>query len=145
MAKGYHKNNLTKARKLWYSIPDADLQSSETDSESDCGYEGGVDCKSSDDEYDPTDGDEDWSDDKSLAELEGDELEANLCALHEEVESLHAPTVFRQMMVAKNAKEWKKVEGNQALGYTKNSTHTWERRRKEAREQAMFREKAKTS
>ena len=144
MAKGYHKSNLTKARNFQYSIPDADLQSSETDSESDCGYEGGVDCKSLDDEYDPTDGDEDWSDDKSLAELEGDELEANLHALRE-VESLHSPTVFRQMMVAKNAKEWKKVEGNQALGYTKNSTCTWERKRKEVQEQATFQEKAKTS
>ncbi|KAF8235258.1 hypothetical protein L208DRAFT_1376574 [Tricholoma matsutake] len=145
MAKGYHKNNLTKSQKFQYSTPDADLQSSETDSESDCGYEGGVDCESSDDEYDPADEDGDWSDDKSFAELEGDELEANLHALHEEVESLDAPTVFRQMMVAKNAKEWKKVEGNRALGYTKNSTCTWERRRKEAQEQATFREKAKTS
>ena len=88
MAKGYHENNLKKARKFRYSTPDADLQSSETDS--DCGYEGGVDCKSLDDEYDPADEDEDWSDDKSLA---GDELEANLHALHEEAESLHAPTV----------------------------------------------------
>jgi hypothetical protein len=103
------------------------------DLESDCGYEGGVNCKSSDDEYDPTtDSDEDWSDDESLAELEGDELEANLHALCEEGESLDAPTAFRQMMVPKDAKEWKKAEGNWALGYTKNSTCTQERRRKEA-------------
>ena len=118
----------------------------ETDSE-ECGYEGGVDCKSLDDKYDPTvDSDEDWSDYESLAELKGDELEANLCALHEEeAESLDAPNAFRQMMVPKDAKEWKKAEGNRAFGYTMNSTHTQERRRKEAREQVAFQEKAKTS
>ena len=49
--------------------------SEETDSESDCGYEGRVDCDPSDDSA--ADSDEDWSDDESLAELEGDELEAN--------------------------------------------------------------------
>ena len=118
----------------------------ETDSE-DCGYEGGVDCESSDDEYDPTvDSDEDWSDDESLAELEGDELEANLCALHseEETEYLHVPNAFRQMMVPKDAKEWEKAEGNWAFGYTMNSICTQERRRKEAQKQAASREKAKT-
>jgi len=41
------------------------------DSESDCGYEDGVDCDPSDDSA--ADSDEDWS----VAELEGDELEAN--------------------------------------------------------------------
>ena len=147
MAKRYHKNNLAKARNFRHGTPDYNANSqSETDSE-DCGYEGGVDCESSDDEYDPTvDSDEDWSDDESLAELEGDELEANLCALREEeAESLDAPNAFRQMMVRKDAKEWKKAEGNRAFGYTMNSTRTQERRRKEARERAAFREKAKTS
>jgi hypothetical protein len=148
MAKGYRKNNLAKARNFRHGTPDdnPNLQSSETDSESDCGYEGGVNCEPSDDEYDPTtDSDEDWSDDESLAELEGDELEANLHALREEAESLDAPTAFRQMMVPKDAGEWKKAEGNRALGYTKNSTRTQERRRKEARERAAFREEAKIS
>jgi hypothetical protein len=57
MAKGHHKDNLVKARKLWHNTPDnnPNLQPSETDSESDCGYEGGVNCDSTDDEYDPTD------------------------------------------------------------------------------------------
>ena len=134
MAKRYHKNNLAKARNFRHGTPDYNANSQlETDSE-DCGYEGGVDCESSDDEYDPTvDSDEDWSDYESLAELEGDELEANLCALREEeAESLDAPNAFRQMMVPKDAKEWKKAEGNRAFGYTMNSTRTQERRRKEA-------------
>ncbi|KIM76950.1 hypothetical protein PILCRDRAFT_12473 [Piloderma croceum F 1598] len=90
--------------------------------------------------------DEDWSDDESLAELEGDELEANLCALHEEeAESLDAPNAFRQMMVPKDAKEWKKAEGNRAFERCRAHHRTQERRRKEARERAAFREKAKTS
>jgi hypothetical protein len=149
MAKGYRKNNLAKARNFRHGTPDIDnpnLQSSETDSESDCGYEGGVDCESSDGEYDPAaNSDEDWSDDESLAEFEGDELEANLRALREEADSLDAPTAFRQMMVPKDAKEWKKAEGNRAFGYTKNSTRTQERRRKETQERAALREDAKTS
>jgi hypothetical protein len=143
MAKGYRKNNLVKARNLRHD--NSNMPSLETDSESDCGYEGGVNCESSDDEYKHTSSDEGWSSDGSLAELERDELEANLCALREEAESLDAPTVFRNMMAPTDAKGWKKAEGNQAFGYTKNSTRTQERRRKEAREQAEFQEKAKTS
>jgi hypothetical protein len=125
MAKSYHKNNLAKARNYRHYTME------ETDSESDCGYEGGVDC--------------DPSDDESLAELEGDELEANLSALHKEAESQDAPNAFKQMMSHKDSKEWKKVEANRALGYTKNSIRTQERRRKEAREQEASQAEAKTS
>jgi hypothetical protein len=72
MAKSYHKNDLAKARNRWHYTTE------ETDSESDCGYKGGVDCDPSNDSA--ADSDEDWSDNESLAELEGDELEANLSA-----------------------------------------------------------------
>jgi len=86
MAKAYRKDNLAKARKFRHcnttksplaDCPDlpelASDSESDTDSESDCGYKGGVNCRS--DECDPVaDLDEDWSDDESLAELEGDEL-----------------------------------------------------------------------
>ena len=137
MAKSYHKNNLAKARNYRHYTME------ETDSESDCGYEGGVDCDPSDDSA--ADSDEDWSDDESLAELEGDELEANLSALRKEAESQDAPNAFKQMMSHKDSKEWKKVEANRALGYTKNSIRTQERRRKEAREQEASRAEAKTS
>lgn len=158
MAKTYHKNNLAKARKFWHcnttKSPLADCpnlpelaSNSESDTDSDCGYEGGVSCKSSSDECGPAaDLDEDWSNDESLAELEGDELEANLYALQEaESKPLDAPTAFKQMMVPKDAKEWKRAEGNQVFGYTKNSTCTQERRRKEAWDWEAFWETAKTS
>jgi hypothetical protein len=137
MAKSYHKNNLTKARNYRHYTTE------ETDSESDCGYEGRVDCDPSNDSA--ADSDEDWSDDESLAELEGDELEANLSVLHKEAESQDAPNAFKQMMSHKDSKEWKKVEANRALGYTKNSIRTQERRRKEAREQEASQAEAKTS
>jgi hypothetical protein len=35
------------------------------------------------------------------------------------------------MMAPKDANDWKKAEANHTLSYTKNSTHTQERRRKE--------------
>ena len=147
MAKKYRKNSIANARKFRHTSNDNPSPPSdhETDSESDCEYEGGVNCDSSDDEYDPTDSDENWSSDESLAELEGDELEANLQALHQEVKSWDAPSAFKEMMAPKDAKDWKKVEANRALGYMKNSTRTKERRRKEGRERAAFQEKAKTS
>jgi hypothetical protein len=97
-----------------------------------CGYEGGIDCDPSDDEQDSED--DEWSDDESLAELKGDELEANLSALRKEAKSWDAPNVFKQMMSHKDSKEWNKAEANWALGYNKNSSDTQERRRKEARE-----------
>jgi hypothetical protein len=134
MAKSYHKNNLAKARNSRH-------YTEETESGSDCGYEGGVDCDPSDTELN-----EDWSDAESLAELEGDELEANLSALRKEAEFQDAPNAFKQMMShSKNSKEWKKVEANRALGYTKNSIRTQERRRKEAREQEASQAGAETS
>jgi hypothetical protein len=56
--------------------PETHLDASKTDSESDCGYMGGVNCDLSDDE--PFLDTEPGSDEESLAELEGDELEDNL-------------------------------------------------------------------
>jgi hypothetical protein len=133
MVKSYHKNNIAIARNFQHN-PSNDNPSPpsdhKTDSELDCGYEGGVNCNSSDDEYDPTDTDENWLSDESLAELEGDELETNLQALQQEVKSLDAPTAFKVMMAPKDGNDWKKVEANWALGYMKNSTHIKERRRK---------------
>ncbi|KAF8478871.1 hypothetical protein JB92DRAFT_3133717 [Gautieria morchelliformis] len=89
-------------------------------------YEGSVNCEPSDDSA--TDADEVWSDDESLAELEGDELEANLS--YDESQEF---------------KDWKKIEANRALGYTKGSTRTQARRRKEAQEREASQAEAKTS
>jgi hypothetical protein len=57
MAKEHRKDNLMKAKKLRHNTPDnnPNSQPSEIDLESDCGYERGVNCDSTDDEYDPTD------------------------------------------------------------------------------------------
>ena len=142
MAKSYQKHNLANARSSWHNESE-ELETDSGESDSDCGYEGGVDCDPSDDEQDSED--EEWSDDEGLAELKGDELEANLSALHEEDKSWDAPNVFKQMMSPKNSKEWNKAEANQALGYNKNSSHTQERRRKEAREREASKIEAKTS
>ena len=148
MVKNYCKNNIAIARNFQHNPSDdnpSPPSDCRTDSESDCGYEGGVNYDSSDDGYDSTDSDENWSSDESLAELEGDELEANFQALQQEAKSLHAPIAFKVMMAPKDTNNWKKAEANHALSYTKNSTCMKERRRKEERERTEFQEKAKTS
>ncbi|KAF8523849.1 hypothetical protein JB92DRAFT_3109853 [Gautieria morchelliformis] len=136
MVKPYPTNNLAKARNYCHINTTVD-----TDSDSNCEYEGGVNCEPSDDSA--TDGDEVWSDDESLAELEGDELEANLCALRKKAESSDAPNAFKHMMSCKKLKDWKKIEANRAFGYTKGSTRTQARRRKEAQEREASQAEAK--
>lgn len=145
MAKAYQKHNLAKARNSRHKKSE-ELETDSGESDLDCGYEGGVDCDPSNDEQHSED--DQWSDDESLAELEGDELEANLSALHhgEEAKSWDAPDVFKQMMSRpKDSKEWNKAEANWALGYNKNSSRTQERRRKEAQEREASKIEAKTS
>ncbi|KIM89696.1 hypothetical protein PILCRDRAFT_2013 [Piloderma croceum F 1598] len=95
-----------------------------SDSDSDCGYEGGVNCYWSD--SDDSDFSEEYSDAESLEELEGDELEANLLELRTELTDLGAPTKYDQIMELKLEKEWRKVEQNCALGYNGNSKQTQE-------------------
>jgi SpoVK/Ycf46/Vps4 family AAA+-type ATPase len=144
MAKAYQKHDLAKARSSRHNkSEELELETDSGESDLDCGYEGGVDCDPSNGEQDYED--DQWSDDESLAELERDELEANLSALCEEAESQDAPNVFKQMMRPKDSKEWSKAEANWALGYNKNSSRTQERRRKEAREREASKIEAKTS
>jgi hypothetical protein len=85
------------------------------------------------------------SDEESLAELEGDELEDNLWALREGDDDYQSPSLYGQLMTHKTSMDWKKAESVHALGYTKNSTRTQERRRKEAQDCEAFRENTKTS
>ena len=127
MAKSCRKHNLAKARSTQHNKSE-ELETDSGESDLDFGYEGGVDCDSSNNEEDSED--DEWSDDESLAELEGDELEANLSALCEEAESWDTPKVFKQMMSPKDSKEWNKAEANQAFGYNKNSSRTQERSKK---------------
>jgi len=74
----------------------------------------------------------DYTNMKSLKELEGEELEANLHKLRAELEDLAAPTKYNQIMEPKLARDWKKAEQNHTLGYTGNSKKMQERREKEA-------------
>jgi hypothetical protein len=66
------------------------------DSDSDCGYTGGVNvsCQQSglESHYEPSEDEWENSDTESLAELEGDELEQNLQNLRKEAKRLSAPT-----------------------------------------------------
>jgi len=110
-----------------------------SDSDSDCGYEGGVNCGWSDSDS------EDYSDADSLEELEGEELEANLNELRAELKELVIPTKYDQFMEPKAAKDWKKAEKNRTLGYTGNSKRTQERRAKEGRDREASRAEAQTS
>jgi hypothetical protein len=118
------------------------------DSESDCGYTGGVnyhDFDSDSDEYEPGT-DEDWSDsDDSLVEFEGDELENNLRELREELDALAAPSKYDLITGAKTNQEWKGAEKKRRLGYTGNSQRTKQRHAKAAREREIIQKKAKDS
>ena len=124
---------------------------SDSPSEQDCGYTGGVNHQFSGTEYD-SGTESEWSngsgsDEDSVVELEGDELDANL---HELRKKAHAKALegfpkYAKIVMKKSAFEWKKAEKNRALGYTGNSQRTQQRRAKEARDQAAIREEAKSS
>lgn len=115
----------------------------DSDSDSDCGYDGGVNYQWSSSEYEPGyDSSDEWtSDAESLAEFEGDELEANLQSLREEALALGGP----QIMQPKSAEDWKKAEKNRAWGYTGTSQRSRQRNEKNARERDAFRKEARTS
>ena len=93
----------------------------------------------------------DSSDEESLMELEGDELEQNLRELksngNTQVIELNKPTMYDQLYnntITK--KQWKSAEAG--LGYSRTgygSTCTQERHRKEVRDRAAFQEHAKMS
>jgi hypothetical protein len=104
------------------------------DSDSDCGYNGGVNYYRSDSDSDKyLDESSGISDAESLEELEGVALEENLADLRVELEELAAATQYEQIMGPKSAKR-KRVEKNRSLGYTGTSQHTQQRKAKEARE-----------
>ncbi|KAG1813639.1 uncharacterized protein BJ212DRAFT_1301019 [Suillus subaureus] len=93
------------------------------DSGSDCGYLGGVnaDYSGSDLEYEPDTSESEWSDDESLCEFGGDDLEENLAALRAKAESLHDHPMAVPMFEKKTAVEWEKAEWNRALAYNGHS------------------------
>jgi hypothetical protein len=78
------------------------------ESESDCGYTGGINCYISD-----TESDDEWIDsgsgdsDGSISEFCGEELEENLRELQEEAKALHLPTPYALIMSNKSKKDWR--------------------------------------
>lgn len=112
-----------------------------SDLNSDCGYEGGVNCdwSDSDSEYD-----EDYTDTESLEDMDGDELDDNLQELKAELDDLFTPTKYDQIMEPKLTTDWKKAEQNRNLRYSGNSKCTQEWRVKEAHNREASRTKART-
>ena len=117
-------------------------------SDSDCGYIGGVSVEISESESkseDWEDSDTDESDDKSLSELSGDDLDQNMAEIRAELEALQAPSMFAMMMEGKTQKQWKKAESDRGLGYNGLSDRTRQRREKNTRDRVASRESARTS
>jgi hypothetical protein len=114
------------------------------ESDSDCGYMGGINCEDFDEEYDSDSSSDPWSD-STADEYEGEALEENLQGIREELADLGPQSQYAQIMVQKSTKNWRKAEKSRALGYTGNSQRTQQRKDKAAREQAAFRKDAQTS
>ena len=106
---------LPQGPRLQISVVETDtcLIDISSDSDSDCGYEGGVSYSWSKSDS------EDYSNAESLEELEGEELEANLNELRAELKE-PIPLKYDLVMAPKTAKDWKKAEKNCTLGYTGN-------------------------
>ncbi|KAJ8580766.1 hypothetical protein M405DRAFT_752869 [Rhizopogon salebrosus TDB-379] len=163
MVKKYQKSNASLARAAQWTtntqvplpsqapsiqvVATAENDDQLTDSQSNCGYTGGVSVEvltsDSDSEYEPDTSESGWSDGESLCELEGDESEENLAALKAKVDALQQPTSFKfeKILEGKTAAEWKKAEQNRALGYNGHSDRTKRRQNKTARDLADYRKK----
>ena len=140
MARDYKKNNLSKARNIRHVDSEA----------SDCGYTGGIEHNpSSDSDNSLFSASYGSSDEGSLAELEGDELEDNLQTLRQleggESGVTEQQTLYSKIVTHKTSKDWERAEKVRGLGYNKQSTHTQERKRKQQRDQKASREKARAS
>jgi hypothetical protein len=104
-------------------------------------------CLDSEQEED-TDGSDEWSDTESLAELEGEELEANLQALRPKL-PVTSPegvtTLYEEIRCGKSAKTFADAEKNRGLGYNGLAKHTKQLQDKKARDGAAMREWARNS
>lgn len=120
------------------------IELDDSDSSPECEYAGGVNYEASGSDCECNDDTDLLSDDDTLSELDGDELEANLQSLRAELEDLAKPTAYEKICSV-GPKHWAQAETNRALGYTGNSSRTKERREQEKREQERQKEAAKTS
>jgi len=92
----------------------------------------------SDDEFVPgweLGDDDDWNSDEELSEYEEEEMEQLT-----EAADIMKPTPFED-----TARNWKKIEANQNLGYNGQSKRTQERRRQQEQMGSAAREEAKVS
>jgi len=124
------------------NLPSDDIDDADTESDWDCGYDGGVGHNMSENETEAWTDDDDASDAESLCELEGEELEANFRVL---MAALDKGTPFEMFHAKKTAQEWKKAERNRNLGYNGLSLRRRQEIAKKAKEDAATREAAKTS
>ncbi|KAG1885489.1 hypothetical protein F4604DRAFT_1971959 [Suillus subluteus] len=108
-------------------------------SDSDCGYTGGVNCHDFDMDFDGY-ADEEWSDsdEESVVEFEGDELENNLQELRE-------PSKYGLITGVKTSQQWKKAEKKRGFGYTGNLQRSQQHHAKAACEREIICAKAKDS
>jgi hypothetical protein len=121
------------------NLPPDDIDDADTESDWDCGYDGGVGHNMSENETEAWTDDDDASNAESLCELEGEELEANFRVLMAE------GTPFEMFHAKKTAQEWKKAERNRNLGYNGLSLRRRQEIAKKAKEDAATRKAAKTS
>ena len=125
-----------------------DIDVIDVDWESDCGYEGGVNRKDSETEYQSESDNSESDYAESLDELSGDELEWNLERQREllaEVATLTKPTPYTQIMDSKTTHQWVKAEKNRKLGYNRQSGCSKRWKNKDARDREEYRKQARTS
>ena len=95
----------------------------DSDFESICQWDGGVNYVPSDSELSQSNSD--WTTDSSsetdeFSELEGDELRESLeTQLQEEIEMLSVPSPYEQVLGPHTSVDWKRAEHNRNLGYNK--------------------------
>ena len=123
----------------------------DSDSDDDCGYTGGVnvcvDSEWQEEEMDGRDDLDEWSDTESHAELEGDELEANLQALRSGLQDIspqefEVTTPYEEIKGGKSAKTFANAEKKCGLGYNSLEKHTKQLHDKKARDGAAMHEQA---
>jgi len=113
------------------------------DSESECGYQGGVNHNISDDDGDNLHGDGSEGTDagyETLSEFDDsdvEEMERRGAAIQE--------SLYLQIQLHKSVKEWRRTEANHALGYNGHSSRTIRQQAMEARKRQEMRDTAKMS
>jgi len=124
----------TTSHTAWLEDPEA----CESDPESVCQWDGGINYVPSDSELSQSNSD--WStgsgsETDEFSELEGDELRESLeTQLQAEMDMLSIPSLYEQVLGWHTSVDWKRAERNRNLGYNKMSDRTKHRQAHNARE-----------